>query len=205
MRRIYIPTSMTVLLLVAIFGYKLINNNSEPNSSDTTVSAVQTQLYRESKSGVELALPLEYEMVNLTPTGSDEENKKSKIVMRLQRSDPQSFVVVQHDTGLAGPAAMLRQNPAEYVENTIRQFYPVRYGSSYKSEGIKRTKVVDRDAIEHTYSYTDKDAKPNKVRLLSIIWSPDETYNIILQSHADNFERVEDDLDAVKTSFKVPE
>lgn len=204
-RRIYIPILIAGLLLVAGLGYKLINNTSESAGSDTVVSAVQTRLYREPESRAELVLPVEYEMVKMPPAGNNEEDKNSKVVMRLQRTEPQSFVIVQHDTGLASPAAMLRQNPTEYVENTIRQFYSVRYGSSYKSEGIKRTKVGDRDAIEHVYSYTDKDGKPNKVRLLAIIWSPDETYNIILQSHTDNFERVKGDLDTVRTTFKAPE
>ncbi len=125
--------------------------------------------------------------------------------MQLEKSNPQSFVIVQHDTGLSGPAALLHQSTLEYVETTIRQYYPVRYGSSYKSESLERTRVNEHDAVEHIYTYIDKDGRPNKVRLLTIIWSGDETYNIILQSSEVNFEAIKNDINNVKDTFNINE
>ena len=194
-----------VLLMTGIgVGYKLLTR-SPAAPAETQKETVEIKTFHDYKSGVELSLPIVYKSLALDNQPKTLDNSKTSILMQLEQSNPQSFVIVQHDTGLSGPAALSHQSTLEYLENTIRQFYPVRYGSSYKSESLERTKVRDHDAVEHVYTYTDKDGKPNKVKLLTIVWSNDETYNVILQSSEANFEAIKDDLDSVKTTFKATE
>lgn len=201
----FLLTLILIIVLIAgiAVGYKLA---SDKNDSDLTHEAqnnsLETELFKDNKTGLEFSLPVGYKTVEIGENKSTT-NPNSSVVMQLERTDPQSFVIVQHDKGIGTAASLAKQSPLEYLETTVRQFYPLRYGSSYKSESLERTKVGDKDAIEHIYSYIDKDGNPNKVRLLAIIWSSDETYNIILQSHASNFETVKDDMNTIKDSFKV--
>jgi hypothetical protein len=202
MRKGIIGVLGTAVVVAAIIGvgYKLTGPKNDV--AEARHQTAQTAVFKDAKSSVELKLPSTYQSVPVNQTAALA-NSKTSTVMQLQRSNPQAFVIVQHDTGLSGPAALLHENTLEYVETTIRQFYPVRYGASYKSESLTRGKVGSHDAIEHVYSFTDKDGKPNKVHLTVIIQSDDDTYNIILQSHAHNFEAVKDDLDVAKNSFKA--
>lgn len=205
MKKGFIVLLAFALLVIGIgISYKLATQDST-RPSEELKETIQTETYKDTKSGVEFSLPFGYKTVDVNRNSKSLSSTNNSVVMQLEKSNPQSFVIVQHDTGLSGPAALLHQSILEYVETTIRQYYPVRYGSSYKSESLERTKVNDHDAVEHVYAYTDKDGKPNKVRLLVVIWSGDETYNIILQSSEANFESIKNDIDSVKDTFKVLE
>lgn len=206
MKRVSLALLAGILLVTGIsLGYKLARHESTKPAEEQRATTVQTEPFKDPKGQVELSLPIGYKTVSVTRSSKSLNNSNSSVVMQLERSDPQSFVIVQHDTNLSSPAALLHQNILEYVETTIRQYYPVRYGSSYKSESLERTKVGSYEAVEHVYSYIDKDNKPNKVRLLVVIFSNDETYNVILQSSETNFEAIKNDLESVKATFKATE
>lgn len=199
-KHLIIISALTVLVASGVFGYILTDKNKPQPAQAQETTKLET--FKDESGKVSLELPDNYDAVAINSTPADD--SKSSVVLQLQRSGPQAFVIVQHDTGVATAAAMVRQSVLEYMENTIRQYYPTRYGSTYKSEHLERTKINNKDAIEHTYTYADKDGNPNKVRLLAILWSQDEVYNIILQSHASNFEAVKNDIDAALISFEAP-
>lgn len=199
-KRFIILSTLVVLVAACGLAYTLtIGDKSPPAEAQ---ESAKLKIFKDEFGKVSLTLPDKYEVVPINSAPAD--GSKSSVVLQLQRSAPQAFVIVQHDTGVGTAAAMARQNILEYMENTIRQFYPVRYGSSYKSESLERTKADGKEAIEHIYTYTDKDGNPNKVKLLAILWSQDEVYNIILQSHASNFESIKEDIESAKTTFEAP-
>lgn len=193
---------LITILAIAVFFliYKAIILKPDPSANTGGQEVVETEMFYQKNVG--LSLPKGYEVVDIDKKN---DNLKNEVIMQLKRTDPQSFVIVQRNKGVSTASSLARMNPLEYIESTIRQFYPVRYGASYQSESLERVRLGEKDAVEHIYSYTDKDGKPNKVRLLSIVWSDDETYNIILQSSETNFETIKNDMNYIKSTFKVAE
>lgn len=115
----------------------------------------------------------------------------------FQRNDPQAFLTVKYETGLAMPANILSMRVIDYVQYEMEQFFPVRYGPTYKSISTGVLKVAGKDAAENVFAYTDADGRPNEVRLVVIVWDNNSAYYFFEQSHQTLFDKIKGDLDPI--------
>ena len=142
------------------------------------------KLYQDQTLGVSFSFDKHYQ-----ETPSDDPQIKY-----FERTDPQGFLMVKYESGLRGIASRLGRTIQDHIYLEIQQFYPVRYGESYKSVSLKKTTIIGREAVEHIFTYTDKDGKPNEVKLVAIVFDTDSAYYFVEQAHETLFDVIKEDL-----------
>lgn len=179
----------TISLLVAAVAGGTSWVVLRPDGSDR-VDAQRVRRWADERLGISFSIPVEYSPARSTDTPARRDR-------HFERNAPQqAFLTVSFETGLSGPATLLKRNLIEHLEAEIRQFFPVKY-SKYESLSLRRAQVAGRQSVEHSFRYVDGDGKPLGAMMVAIPWDHDSAYYVILQAHATLFARARGDFRAI--------
>lgn len=190
---------ITVVLVLGSAGiYTAVIAKHSPAAPERR-PAPALKKFEDKQLGIKFSLPKAYEQRQDTPPPAQTKALPAK---NFERLDPQGLLTVRYETGLSGPANLLKRNLIEYIEGEIRQFFALRY-KDYESISLQRTTVGSRPAVEHVFRYSDQDGNPVQARLMAIPYDDDAAYYLILQAHAKRYQAVETDLDQVTKSLQL--
>jgi len=179
-------------LIVILFGtlWFVHNQGSRQSTPGNTPFA-------DSQSGLSASLPSAYQPYSSNGAPS------TGLIRNYLRTKPSAYLTFRHDDGLGSVTRLLRRGTLEHIESEIANFFPTKYGSSYKSLETKHVQVAGRESIQHEFTYTSSSHEDLHVRLLAIPYSDDVAYYVILQVALADFDQVARDLDVIKASLQL--
>lgn len=152
-----------------------------------------TKVYEDKIMGVKFLMHASYE----------EKPAPNSLTKSLERAKPQVFLTIKYEKGLSGPANLSRRSLVDHIQAEIDQFFPVRYGKSYKAISLNKRDVADKKSVEHVFTYNDKDGAVVKARLVAVPWDSDSAYYFIVQGHESLYDVVSQDLDTVLGALAI--
>lgn len=193
---------LAAVLLVVAGGVVVVKQLwlTPDKHSKTTRVEPKLKNVKVSELGVTFSIPVTYQRRANTSTQLVQTDIKPAI--NFERTSPQGLFTIRSESGLAIAANALKSSLIDYIDTSIRQFFPVRY-KNYKSISLERIKVHGFDAIQHRYTYTDQDGKQVYVRLIVVPSGNNTAFYLILQASQVNYPKVQADLDWVRDSFTI--
>lgn len=152
----------------------------------------------DSAAGLTVALPAIYQRYQPKIQSSD-----AGFIANYIRTNPAGFLTLRYDTGLTAVTNLLHRGMIEHIEAEIAQFFPVKYGSSYRSIATTHIQVAGHESIDHRFSYTTANGKQFMVRLIAVPYTNDVAYYLLLQAAPDQFDAIQSDLDPIKDSLEL--
>lgn len=190
MKRWLIISLAVVVVLAATLAGLTYRENQKHKKAD---NSQPTQAFEDISLGVKFLMHASYE----------EKPAPAPLTKSFERSRPQVFLTIKYEKGLSGPANLSRRSLIDHIEAEIDQFFPVRYGKSYKSASLNKRDVASKKSVEHVFTYNDKDGAVVKARLVAVPWDSDSAYYFIVQGHESLYDVVSRDLDTVLGSLDI--
>lgn len=184
---------LAVVLLGATLAGLTYRENQKLQRQKAEGKFEPTQTFEDESLGVQFSMHASYK----------EKPAPTPLTKSFERSRPQVFLTVKYERGLSGPANLSRRSLVDHIQAEIDQFFPVRYGKSYKAISLNKRDVADKKSVEHVFTYNDKDGAVVKARLVAVPWDSDSAYYFISQGHERLYDRINSDLNVVLDSLSL--
>lgn len=185
-----------LVLIVLVSVWWFIHNRRDGNQVAATTTVIT-----DAAAGLRISIPSVYR-----PYSSNQSNPalpEKGLIGNYVRTSPAVYLTLRYDTGLTAVTNLLHRGTLEHIEAEIAQFFPVKYGSSYRSIATTHLQVAGHESIDHRFSYKTVSGQDLNVRLIAIPFSGDAAYYLILQAAPADFESIQADLDLLKDSLRL--
>lgn len=187
MRKWQRPVGGAALAVMATWGLLL----ALPREPSATV-------YVNSEHGIRLEYPK-----SLSPQNtSEEKDKKNNRLLRLNREDPPTRVIVWYEDGLQAATTLTRQQPLDRILEALPKAYPRQF-PEFKLLEERRVKVGDKDGAEVVFTYKGPAKEAVRERLLIVIKDADRAVYVAVHVPENNHDALSKEVDSLFASVSV--
>jgi len=180
-----------VLVGASVGGYftfkKAKSNNSQPPE--------KWEEYQNADLKIKLSYPASLSQISLS-----EEDKTSKVLLRLERKEPQALITFRYEEGLGMLKAAGGSILDKLVESINRQ-YPTRY-PDYNKEKYEELIIGNEKAARFYFTYTGNDQQTKIKQQFTVVVKDTTGYYLAAQAPEAVFDQSASDFEKIAESFK---
>lgn len=180
-----------VLIGASVGGYftfkKEKSNNNQPPE--------KWEQYQNADLKIKLSYPASFTQISLS-----DEDKTSKVLLRLERGNPQALITLRYEEGLGMLKAAGGSILDKLVESINRQ-YPTRY-PDYNKEKYEELVIGNEKAARFYFTYTGNDKQTKIKQQFTVIVKDTTGYYLSAQAPEAEFDRSASDFDKIAESIE---